>query len=73
MAPPLLLDDHRLEALGILNIDGLHVTVELLLGTLLVISFPRDSHPKPVWDALDTALPYLLVQLGVESDIGGTL
>jgi hypothetical protein len=69
----LLLDDDRGETLGVLDVHGLDVAVELLLGTLLVVSPPRDADAEPVGDALDTLLPDLLVELGVQADIGGTL
>ena len=62
-----------METLGVLDVDGLHVAVQLLLGTLLVVSSSGNSHAEAVWDTLDTLLPDLLVQLGVQTDIGGTL
>jgi len=70
---PLLLDDNRVQTLGVLDVDGLHIAVELLLGALLVVTPPRDADAEPVANTLDTLLPDLLVQLGVEADIGGTL
>lgn len=36
----LLIDNGGVETLGLLNVDGLDVRVELLLGTLLVVTFP---------------------------------
>lgn len=69
----LLLDGGRDQALGVLDVDGLDVAVQLLLGTLLVVSSSGDADADSVWNALDTLLPDLLVQLGVEADIGGAL
>jgi hypothetical protein len=61
------------QTLGVLDVDGLHIAVELLLGALLVVTPPGDADAEPVSNALDTLLPDLLVQLGVEADIGGAL
>ena len=55
--------------LAFLDVDGLDVAVELLLGTLLVVTFPADAHAQTEGDTLDAALPYLLVQLGVKADV----
>jgi len=71
--PLRLLHDRRLQALRVLDIDSLHIAVELLLGVLLVVSSPRDTDPDPVRAALDTRLPNLLVQLRIDSDVGGSL
>jgi len=71
--PPLLLDDNGVQTLGVLDVDGLHVAVELLLGALLVVTPPGDADAEPVRNALDTLFPDLLVQLGVETDVRGTL
>ncbi|KAA8574956.1 hypothetical protein EYC84_004186 [Monilinia fructicola] len=68
-----ILDNNSVEALWVLDIDGLDVTVQLLLGTLLVVTLSRDSYAKSEWNTLDTSFPNLLVQLGVETNIGGTL
>ena len=62
-----------MEALGVLDVDGLDVAVELLLGALLVVTSPRDADAESVGNALDTLLPDLLVELGVDTDIGGAL
>lgn len=62
-----------MKALGVLNVDSLDVAVKLLLGTLLVVTPPRDADAEPVADTLHTLLPDLLVQLGVQTDIGGAL
>ena len=68
----LRLNDLSLETLGRGNIDSLDVREKLLLSTLLVVSLSRDTDSDSVGNALDTTLPELLVQLGVESDIRGT-
>ena len=68
----LRLNDLSLETLGRGNIDSLDVGEKLLLSTLLVVSLSRDADSDSVRNALDTTLPELLVQLGVESDIRGT-
>ena len=68
----LRLNDLSLETLGRGNIDSLDVGEKLLLSTLLVVSLSRDTDSDSVGNALDTTLPELLVQLGVESDIRGT-
>ena len=69
----LFLHHDRLQALWVLDVDRLHVAVELLLGALLVVTSPGDADAQPVWDTLDTLLPDLLIQLGVEADVGRTL
>jgi len=61
------------QTLGVLDVDGLDVGVELLLGALLVVTLTRDADTETEWDALDTRLPDLLVELGVEADIVGAL
>lgn len=63
----------RRQALGVLDVDGLHVRVQLLLGALLVVSLAADAHSQAEGDALDSGFPDLLVQLGVEADILGAL
>lgn len=68
-----VLDDGGLETLGVLDVDGLDVAVKLLLGTLLVVTLARDADTEAERNALDTALPDLLVQLGVEADVAGAL
>lgn len=69
----LFLNNNRGEALGVLDVHSLNVAVKLLLGTLLVVSLSGNSHADSVVDTLDTLLPDLLVELGVDADIGGTL
>ena len=62
-----------MQTLRVLDIDRLDVTVQLLLRTLLVVSLSRDADTESVWNTLDTSFPDLLVQLGIETNIGGTL
>ena len=69
----LLFNNHRGEALGVLHIDGLNVAVQLLLGVLLVVSSSGNADTESERNALDTLLPDLLVELGVQADIGGAL
>ena len=68
-----ILNDLGVQTLGVLDVDGLDVGVELLLGTLLVVTLPRDAHTQPEWNALDARLPHLLVQLRIEADVLGAL
>ena len=69
----LFLNDNGHQALGVLDVDGLDVAVELLLGVLLVVASSADAHADSVGDTLDTLLPHLLVQLGVDADISSLL
>lgn len=62
-----------MESLGVLDVDGLNIAVQLLLGALLVISSSGNSHAQPVGNTLNTLLPDLLVELRVQTDVGGTL
>lgn len=64
-----------MQTLGLLllDIDSLDVAVQLLLGALLVVSLSADAHAQSEWNALDAALPDLLVQLRVETDVAGSL
>ena len=68
-----LLNHDGVETLGVLDVDSLHVAVQLLFGALLVVSSSGDSHTDAVGHTLDTLLPDLLVQLGVQTDVGGAL
>jgi len=68
-----VLNNSGLKTLRVLDVDGLDVAVELLLGILLVVTLSRDAHAKSEWNTLDTGLPDLLVQLWVEADILGSL
>jgi len=68
-----ILNNNSLETLGALDIHGLDVAVELLLGTLLIVTLAGDADTKTVWHTLNTGLPDLLVELGVEADVAGTL
>ena len=69
----LLLHHNSRETLRVLDVDGLDITVELLLRAFLVVTSPGDADAQPVWDTLDTLLPDLLIQLGVEADVSRTL
>ena len=64
-----ILDDHRLQTLGVLDVHSLDVAVQFLLRTLLVIPSPRDAHADSVRDTLHALLPDLLVQLRVDPDV----
>lgn len=68
-----ILNNGGLETLGVLDVDGLDVGVELLLGALLVVTLTRDAHTEAERHTLDAGLPHLLVELGVEADVLGTL
>jgi hypothetical protein len=68
-----ILNDLGLKTLGVLDVDGLDVGVELLLGALLVVTLTGDANTEAERNALDTRLPDLLVKLGVEADIVGAL
>jgi len=71
--PLRVLDDGGLQTLGVLNVDGLHVRVQLLLGALLVVSLTGDADAQTERNALDAGFPNLLVELGVEADVLGAL
>ena len=58
-----------MQPLGTLDVHRLHVAVQFLLSTLLVVPLPRDPHSQPVRHALDPGFPHLLVELGVEADV----
>ena len=62
-----------MEALGVLDVDGLDVGVETLLGVLLVVTLAGDADTDTEGNALDTGFPDLLVQLGVDADVLGAL
>ena len=68
-----VLDNGGLETLGVLDVDGLDVGVELLLGALLVVTLARDTDAEAERNTLNTTLPDLLVQLGVEADVASAL
>jgi hypothetical protein len=57
----------------LLDIDRLHVAVQLLLSSLFVISLSADAHTQSEGDAFDAALPDFLVQLWVKADVAGAL
>lgn len=62
-----------MQTLGVLDVDGLDVGVQTLLGTLLVVTLAGDANTETEGDTLDTGLPDLLVEGGVEADVLGTL
>jgi hypothetical protein len=64
-SPLSILDNLGVQTLGVLDVDGLDVGVELLLGALLVVTLTRDADTETERNALDTGLPDLLVKLGV--------
>lgn len=70
-----ILNNDGLQALDLLLLDihGLHVAVQLLLGAFLVVTFSADPHAEAEGDALDPGFPDLFVELGVESDVAGSL
>lgn len=68
-----VLDDSGVETLGVLDVDGLDVGVELLLGALLVVTLAGDANAETEGNALDAGFPDLLVKLGVEADVLGAL
>lgn len=63
--PLSILNNLGVETLGVLDVDGLDVGVELLLGALLVVTLTGDADTETERNALDTGLPDLLVELGV--------
>lgn len=65
--------DGGVESLGVLDVDGLNVGKETVLGTLLVVTLTADADTESVRDTLDSLLPDLLVELGVETDVLGSL
>ena len=68
-----VIDGGGVQTLGVLDVDGLDVGVQALLGTLLVVTLAGDADAETEGDALDTGLPDLLVQGGVDTDILGAL
>jgi hypothetical protein len=71
--PLRILDDLGVQALGVLDVDGLDVRVQLLLGALLVVSLSGDADTETERNALDAGFPNLLVELRVEADVLGAL
>ena len=53
----------------LIHLDELDETVELLLGILVFVSFPRDSDSDFAWHVPDPVHPDVSVQLGVNADI----
>jgi hypothetical protein len=68
-----ILNNSRLETLGILDIHRLNVAIQALCCTFLIVSLSRDSDPESERNTLDTSLPDLLVQLGIETNVGCAL
>lgn len=68
-----VIDGGGVQTLGVLDVDGLDVGVQTLLGTLLVVTLAGDADAETEGDALDTGLPDLLVQGRVDTDILGAL
>ncbi len=70
-----VLNNHSRQSLGfaLLDIHSLHVRIQLLLCTFLVVSLSRDAHAQPEGDAFDAGLPDFLVELRVETDVEGAL
>lgn len=69
----LFVNNSGVQTLGVLDVDGLNVGVESLLGALLVVTLAGDADTEAERNTLDTSFPDLLVQLGVEADILGAL
>lgn len=67
-----LIDDGGLQALRVLDVDGLDEGVELLLALLVVVTLTSDADTETVRDTLDAGFPDLLVELGVKADVLGT-
>ena len=68
-----VLHNHSLQPLRIpiLHVHRLHVTVQLLLRTLLVVALAGDADTEPERNAFDATLPDALVELGVEAYVVG--
>lgn len=62
-----------MQTLGALDVDSLDMGVQTLLGTLLIVTLAGDADAETEGNALDTSLPDLLVQGGVDTDILGAL
>jgi hypothetical protein len=58
-----VLNNHGMQTLSLLllNINGLHIAIQLLLGALFVVSLSADAHAQSEGDAFDAALPDFLV------------
>jgi len=69
----LLFDNGSMQAFGILDVDTLHIAVEFLLGTFLVVTLAGDADSDSERDSSNTRFPDLLVQLRVETDVLGAL
>ena len=61
------------QSLRILYVHRLHVAVQLLFCTLLVVPFPRYPYAQSVWHTFNTRLPDLFIELRVKADIFSSL
>lgn len=61
------------QTLRVLHVHGLHVAIQLLFRTLLVISLSRYPYAQSVWHTFDTRLPDFFVELRVKADVFGSL
>lgn len=59
----------RDQALGVLDVDGLNVRKQPVLGALLVVTLARNADAEAVGNTLNALLPDLLVELRVDPDI----
>lgn len=48
-----------------------NLSVELLLGILVVVTLPRHPNPDTLGDVPDSHAPDMFVQLGVDPDVTG--
>jgi hypothetical protein len=65
----IVLDNGSLQAFSVLDVDCLYIAVQLLLGSLFVITLAGDADAETVRDALDPGFPHFLVELGVETNV----
>jgi len=68
----LLVADLGLETLEGSDGNVRDVGVQLLLGLLIIVTLAGQANADAVLDGLNTLGPDLLVQAGVDTDIGGT-
>jgi len=67
----LVLDSLILQTLERHNIDKADECIKLLLCVLVVVSLSRYSDSDTVRNSLDAVRPHSLVELGVETHVGG--
>lgn len=65
--------NRRLQSLWVLDVDSLDIREKSMLCALLIVTSAGDTDTKTVRDTLDALLPDLLIQLGVDTDILGSL